>query len=227
MSNVQPVAPLLVALLLSVATASSSQTPKAPVKRRAVAPVKVKTTTQPADLTCPSPLGVGVKTNIDFCDVLTGRDPAMGIMLKLPPHRGVLTLRFDLHNRHTYSDDEMRTKRGFASYTASIGVLTLDNTLLTRAVVASEFRRVEDLLDRISGGAGPGGVKAVAPVGSEPIVVSIPADVNEVSILGEKLTVVRADGVPATYAAPGRPIAIISNASVEYTPPPVPARGRR
>src|SRR5207248_4608664 len=100
---------------------------------------------------------------------------------------------------------------------------TRDSTLVTRAVAAGEFRRAEDMLDRISGGAGPGGVKAVAPVGSEPITVSIPADVAEVSILGEKLTVTRADGVPATYAAPGRPIAILSHATVEYVPAPAAA----
>jgi hypothetical protein len=56
-----------------------------------------------------------------------------GIIIKFPPHRGALTLRFDLHTRHTYSEDEMRQKRGFASYSAGIGVLTMDNMLLTRA----------------------------------------------------------------------------------------------
>jgi hypothetical protein len=204
----------------------SAQATKAPARRPAAAPAK-RVTEAPADITCPSPLGMGVKTKLDFCDVLTGRDPAQGILIKFPPHHGVLTLRFDLHNRHTYSEDEMRTNRGFASYTATIGVLTLDNTLLTRAVVAGEFRRPENLLDRIIGGAGPGGVKAVAPLGSEPISVDIPADVNDVSLLGEKLTLVRSDGVAATYSAPGRPIAIISNATVAYTPAPAPAPPRR
>jgi hypothetical protein len=184
----------------------------------------VKKTLEPADLTCPSPLGVGVKTKLNFCDVLTGRDPAQGILIKFPPHRGMLTLHFDLHNRHTYSEDEMRMKRGFASYTASVGVLTLDNTLVTRAVVASEFRKADDLLERIGGGAGPGGVKAVAPLGSEPISVDIGPELDQVSILGEKLTMVRSDGVPATYSAPGRPIAIISSATIEYTPAPAPAK---
>jgi hypothetical protein len=207
------------------ASAPEAQTAKPPV-RRPVAPAR-KPIEAPADLTCPSPLGTGVKTKLNFCDVLTGRDPAQGIMVKFPPHRGVLAFRFDLHNRHTYSDDEMRSGRGFASYTASIGVLTLDNTLLSRAVVSGEFRRPDDLLDRISGGAGPAGVKAVAPLGSEAITISIPADVDEVSILGEKLTQMRADGVAATYAAPGRPIAIISNATVEYTPAPAPPSRRR
>jgi hypothetical protein len=70
-------------------------------------------------------------------------------------------------------------------------------------------------------------VKAVAPVGSEPIAVELPADLAEVTILGEKLTVQRADGQPATYSAVGRPIAIISDATLEYTPAPAPARKGR
>jgi hypothetical protein len=118
-------------------------------------------------------------------------------------------------------------KRGFAAYTASIGVLTLDNTLLTRAVVSSEFRKLEDLVERIGGGAGAGGVKAVAPIGSEAISLEIDPDISEVSLLGEKLLVTRSDGVPANYSAPGRPIAIVSDVTVEYTPAPPPVRRRR
>ena len=132
-----------------------------------------KPTVAPAEITCPSPLGAGVKTKRQYCDVLTGRDPKEGILIKLPPHRGPVTLRFNLHNRHTYSEEEVRLKTAFASYIAGIGVLTLDNTLLTRAAVAAEFRRPEDLLERITGGAGPGGVKAVAPVGTEPITLQL------------------------------------------------------
>jgi len=214
-------------LLVISAVTAAAQTKTTPARRGAPPPAARKMTQAAADLTCTSPLGVGVKTKLNFCDVLTGRDPAQGILVKFPPHRGILTLRFDLHNRHTYSEDEMKTNRGFASYTASIGALTLDNTLLRRAVVASEFRRPEDLLDRVVGGAGPGGVKAVAPIGSESISISIPSDVSDVSILGEKLTVIRSDGVPATYSAPGRPIAIISNATIEYTPAPATAPPRR
>ena len=47
----------------------------------------------------------------------------------------------------------------------------------------------------------------------------IPEDENQVSILGEKLTVERLDGT-ATYSSPGRPIAVISNVMIEYRPPP-------
>lgn len=198
---------------------------KAPARRT---PPEPTLTIAPATLTCPFELGVGVRTKLSFCDVLTGKDPAEGIILTFPPHRGELTLRFDLHNRHTYSEDEVRANRGFVAYTATIGVLTPDNTLLTRAVVFGEFRRQQDLLDRIAGGAGPGGVKAVGPLGSEAISVTVPADVPQVSLLGEKLMVTRSDGVPATYAAPGRPIAVVSNVVVEYTaaPAPAPRRGR-
>ena len=66
----------------------------------------------------------------------------------------------------------------------------MDNTLVERAVIQSEFRTETDLFDRIGGGAGPGGVKAVAPSGDEFITIELPEAVGEqVSLLGEKLTV--------------------------------------
>ena len=116
----------------------------------------------------------------------------------------------------------MKDKRGaYARYTATIGALTSDNTLISRAVVQSEFRSVSDLVDRIGGGAGPGGLKAVAPTGQEPIVIVVPEAENQVSLLGEKLIVERVEGT-ATYTSAGRPIAIISNVMIDYLPPPPP-----
>jgi hypothetical protein len=206
-----------------VVAGSSLDAQTRPATRKPAPPAR-KPTVAPAQMKCPSPLGTGVKTKREYCDVLTGRDPKEGIIITLPPHRGPVTLRFDLHNRHTYSEEEVRMKRAFASYISGIGVLTLDNTLLTRAAVASEFRKPDDLLERISGGAGPGGVKAVAPVGTETITVELPAELTEVTILGEKLTVVRVDGQPATYTASGRPISIISDVTVEYMPAPATRR---
>lgn len=192
--------------------------------RKPAAPATAQKKESP-DMTCPAPLGVGVTTKISFCDVMTGRDPAAGILIKLPPHRGPVTLTFDLHNRQLYSEEQVKAHRAFARYTASIGVLTMDNTLISRAVVQSEFRTVRDLLDRIGGGAGPGGVKAVAPTGKEAIVITIPEGEDQVSILGEKLTVERQDGT-TTYAQPGRPIADISNVMIEYKPAPAKKGGR-
>lgn len=173
----------------------------------------------PADVTCPSVLGAGVITRRQYCDVLIGRNPAEGIVVRIPPHKGPATLSFDLHNRHTYSAEQEKAGRGFAAYTATIGILTRDGELLTRAVVRSEFRTARDLIERIGGGAGPGGVKAVAPTGTEPIVVEIPEGVTEVSLLGEKLSVVRVEG-SETFSSAGRPIAVVSALTVEYTPAP-------
>ena len=176
----------------------------------------------PADMTCPNPLGTGVKTQLAFCDVMTGREPAGGVIIKLPPHRGPVTLTFDLHNRHTYSEEQVLAKRAYARYTATIGVLTADNTLVSRAVVQNEFRTAQDLVDRIGGGAGPDGVKAVAPTGIETVSITIPERETEVSLLGEKLTVERADGQPTTYSSSGRPIAVVSRVMVTYRPGPAP-----
>src|SRR5436309_2168931 len=97
-------------------------------KRKPPAPKPVEPKTEPAPLECPSVLGTGVATKRVFCDVLTGRDPAGGIIIKLPPHTGPVTLTFDLHNRHTYSEELIKTNRAYRKYTATIGVLTADNT---------------------------------------------------------------------------------------------------
>ncbi len=46
-------------------------------------------------------------------------------------------------------------------------------------------------------------------------------DVTEVSILGEKLSVVRPDGTDQ-FTSAGRPVATISNVLIEYRPAPAP-----
>jgi len=215
-----PIAVSVLSALLEATAFASAQAPRKPVKKTPPAP-PVKAA---ADLTCPTPLGVGVKTKVAFCDVMAGRDPAAGILIKLPPHAGPVTLTFDLSNRETYSEELVRTNRAYARYTATVGVLTMDNTLVSRATVQSEFRKASDLIDRIGGGAGPAGVKAVAPTGLEPITITIPEAEEQVAILGEKVTVERADG-NATYSSAGRPIAIVSNVMVEYRPaPPKPVK---
>jgi hypothetical protein len=97
-------------------------------------------------------------------------------------------------------------------------VVTANGTLLRQTVVQSEFRGPTDLVERIAGGAGRGGVKTVAPTGSELIALALPAGVTEVSLLGEKLTIERLDGTEVV-TAPGRPIAVVSQVQVEYRPP--------
>ena len=179
--------------------------------------VTALTLAEPVAIACPSMLGHGIDTDRDFCDVLTGRDPAGGVVVTIPRHEGEATLAFDLSNRHTYSEGQVRAGRAFARYTATIGIFTLDGTLLALAAVQSEFRDADDLVDRVDGGAGPGGGKAVAPVGLERVLVTIPAEVTEVSILGQLLEVIRIDGRD-TFRSPGRPIAIVSNVELDYRP---------
>ena len=216
---------LISLLVATCVTLANAQTRKAPT-RKAPAKTSAATLTRlQAELVCPSELGVGVKTARRFCDVLTGRDPQAGVIVKIPPHRGPVTLSFELHNRHTYSEELVKAKTAFRDYTATIGVLTMDNTLMDRAVIQSQFRSVADLYDRLPGGAGPGGLKAVAPTGAEFISIQLPEDVGEqVSLLGEKLRVVRADGGVDTFIAPGRPIAAVSNVMVEFRPGPAPRK---
>jgi hypothetical protein len=217
----------LIAIALLVAAPAAAQSRRPPV-RKTPAPAPAKKVVP--EMTCPTPLGVGVKTHLTFCEVMAGRDPAGGILIQVPPHKGPAILTFDLHNLHTYSEEQVRAKRAFTRYTATIGVLTMDNTLISRAVVQNEFRTASDLVDRVDGGAGPGGVKAVAPTGLESVSIEIPEGELQVSLLGEKLSVERIDGT-ATYSQAGRPIAVVSNVMLEYRPgpppkPPAKKRGR-
>jgi hypothetical protein len=186
--------------------------------------------TEPAMVNCPVVLGQGARDQISYCDVVIGRDPMGGIVIPFPPHQGPVTLTFNLHNRHTYSEEQTKANRAYHRYTATIGVLALDNTLLSRFFVQGEFRTPADLVDRILGGSGPGGLKAVAPTGIEPITIVVTEDdaKDGVSLLGERLSVVRMDGSD-TFTAPGRPIAVISNVMLEYRPAPAakPAPARR
>jgi hypothetical protein len=214
----------VIAIALVLAAPATAQTRRPAPRKPAAAPPAALKKVAP-DMTCPTPLGVGLKTHLAFCEVMAGRDPAGGVLIQVPPHKGAATLSFDLHNLHTYSEEQVRAKRAFARYTATIGVLTMDNTLISRAVVQNEFRAPADLVDRVGGGAGPGGVKAVAPTGTEPVSIEVPEGELQVSLLGEKLAVERVDGA-ATYTQAGRPIAVISNVMLEYRPgpPPKPAK---
>ena len=95
--SVLPAVALATAMGVAAAVSLDAQTRRAPA--RPAAPPK--TTKIAPELTCPSPLGAGAASNIAYCDVMSGRDPLSGVLIKLPPHRGPVTLTFDLHNRHT------------------------------------------------------------------------------------------------------------------------------
>jgi hypothetical protein len=214
----------LMVMVVLAGVPAAGQTRKAPKKppaksAKAAPPAPLKTMTP--DVKCPSLIGMGIKTVRSFCDVPAGRDPATGIVITLPPHSGAGTLTFDLHARHLYSEDEMKRGKGFARYRVVIGALTMKGELLDRGGVEAEFRSAADLFDRIGGGAGPGSLKAVAPAGREPIVISVPAGVDEVSLLGETLDAMTPAG-HETVVMPGRPVAIVSNLLFEYRPAPPP-----
>ena len=211
------IALLLIALAASPALAQrkKSSTKKAPAKAAEVPP---KTATP--ETKCPSLIGMGVKTVRSFCDVPAGLDPQLGVVIDLPPHAGNGTLSFDLHARHRYSEDEIESGRSYSRYRAAIGVLTMKGELLARGAIEAEFRTAADLFDRIGGGNGPGGLKAVAPAGREPVVIEVPAGVDQVALLGETLDAITPAG-HETAVMPGRPVAIVSNILFEYRPAPV------
>src|SRR4051794_16216944 len=98
-----------IALLLTASVSAQTRRPparKPPPPTPPAAPKKIA-----ADMTCPTPLGVGLKTKLAFCEVMAERDPAGGVLITVPPHKGPATLTFDLHNLHTYSEEQVRAHR--------------------------------------------------------------------------------------------------------------------
>ena len=172
---------------------------------------------EPAEVRCPSVLGVGINTDLAFCDVLIQRDAGQGILVVLPSYRGDATISFNLHNRHTYSEEEERSGRAYAQYLASVAVATMAGDILTKGIVMSEFRSAFDLVDRVSGGAGPGGRKAIAPTGRERVFVTVAENIEQISIVGQGLEVRRSDSRDI-FNSIGRPVAVISDVQVEYSP---------
>ena len=215
--------------IVAIASLVASPVVFAQARRGATATAPAVMRSEPAKVNCPQVLGVGVQTGRTFCEVALTRDPAEGIIVPLPPHTGAVTLTFDLHNRHTYSEELTKSARGFRRYTALIGLLASDNTPLGRAVVHNEFRTARDLFDRVGGGTGAAGLKAVAPTGLEPVTIVIPSDepTETVSIVGLKLTEARVDGTSTTEASSGRPMATISNVMLQYRPAPPRTPARR
>ena len=187
--------------------AAAPQRRRAPVVRNSV------------DVTCPADLGKGVKSRRTFCDITIGTDPAAGIVMRVPPHAGPSTLRFDLHNRFAVSG----TSLPFTRASALVAVLNGNSgALIGRAGVLGELRTELDLFDRIVG-TGPGGRKTVAPGRAQPVKIALPAAVTSISIVGMRVELTNRDG-RTEFSTPGRPVAIGSNFRIAYTPATVAKR---
>ncbi len=168
--------------------------------------------------TCASDLGAGLTSRRSYCDVLITKSGQDSVFMSIPAHTGPATLHFDLHNRFTVPASGTPAGEWFMRATAQVAVVRPTGQVIERLAVRSEFRTIKDLFDRISGGAPPGGIKAVAPGRAEPLRVVIPAGLNGAGIVGVKLEYSTLAQPSATADTPGRPIAIVSNVRVEYVP---------
>jgi hypothetical protein len=166
---------------------------------------------------CAADLGAGAKSGRRFCDVIVGRTGAESIAMAVPARRGTATLRFDLHTRFVVADARRPPAEAFERHSALVAVLAGTGDEIVRAAVTREFRTIEDLFDRISGGGRDGGFKAVAPGGAEPVVAVIAEGVTAIGIVGVSVERQTIDG-RAVHDTPGRPVAIASNFRLEYTP---------
>ncbi len=169
------------------------------------------------DAQCAADLGAGVKSRRTFCDVLVANTPMGSVQMAIPPHTGTATLHFDLHNRFTVPAVAVPAILAYARHEAVVSVIQPTGDVIGRAAVVREFRTATDLFDQLGGGSRPGGVKAVAPGVAEAVRFTIPAGVSTVGVVGIRLKVLTRSG-EETFEAPGRPVAIVSNLRIQYTP---------
>lgn len=212
--RVRPSAPIVILMLSVVAGVGRAQT-------RSTAPPQVPKMVS-TDITCAAVLGSGVKTKRRFCDVVITTSATESVTMKIPAHTGAATLQFDLHNRFDISTSVL-SPRLFSRQIATVAVVRSTGALIEREAVLGELRVAADAFDRIEpgiveGGAGPGGVRAMAPGQPQPIRVPIPAGVTSIGIVGVKLSATGKTGATEVFETQGRPIAVVSNVRVEYTP---------
>src|SRR5688572_32633174 len=81
--------------------AQTRKTTRKPTQRTAKKAPEVPLSRIQADWRCASELGVGVATGRRYCDVLTGNDPKQGVLVTIPPHRGPVTMSFELDRKST------------------------------------------------------------------------------------------------------------------------------
>jgi hypothetical protein len=186
-----------------------------PAQRSAAAQRLASTVT--TAVACAADLGAGVKSRRQFCDVIVATTGAGSVSMDIPAHTGAATLRFDLHNRFTVPAAIVPPSVAFMRHAALVAVVGPTGTVIDRAGVVHEYRTTDDLFDRIGGGGRAGGVKAVAPGPAEAVRVTIPPGVSSIGIVGTRLHVLTRAG-DETFDSPGRPVAIVSNLRIEYTP---------
>lgn len=167
--------------------------------------------------TCASDLGSGVASKRRFCDVVIASAAARSVSVPIPARTGPATLMFDLHNRFTVPAAQTDLAAAFARHVAVASIIRSTGDVIEQVAVSRDFRTAADLFDRIGGAAR--GDKPLTTAPGEPIAVrvSIPTGLTSVGIVGARLEETRAAG-KAAYDTPGRPIAIVSNIRVEYTP---------
>jgi hypothetical protein len=168
--------------------------------------------------TCAASLGTGLKSKRTFCDVIIAKVPKDSVSITIPAHTGPATLMFDLHNRFLLPAVAAAPALLYARHEAIVSIVKNTGEVINRAAVVREFRVLSDLFDQITGGGRPGGVKAVAPGPAEPVRFTIPAGINAIGIVGSRLQTLTRAGGDEVFENPGRPVAIVSNVRVEFTP---------
>ena len=203
----------IVPLAIGIVLAASATVPAAQrgQTKRPATPQKISHV-----VTCAVPLGSGVKSKREFCDVMIATEPLRSVSVDIPAHTGPATLLFDLHAHFNVPPTATEPAQAFERHTASIAIIKPTGEVIDRGALVAEYRTVQNLFDRIAGD-GPGGVKVVAPGPALSQRFTLPAGLTSFGIVGTRLEVLTTTG-KSSFDTPGRPVAMLSNLRVEFTP---------
>jgi hypothetical protein len=165
---------------------------------------------------CASNLGEGVKWKRPFCDVIIATTGADSVSMDIPAHTGPATLYFDLHPRFEASQPDGDPAKLYQRHTAVVAIVGPTGEVIDRLATEGEYRSTADLYDRLPG-EGRGNYKVVAPGAPRTVKTTIPANVSSIGIVGLRVEIQNRFNLQA-FPEPGRPVAIVSNWRIEYTP---------
>ena len=160
---------------------------------------------------CPVVTGVGINTKRRYCDVRIAEVVEDGVRVDVPAHTGQATVRFDLHARFSVGSSVAPQR-----HDAIVAIVDGEGQVIGRGAVRGELRTLDDLFDRLTA-VGARTRLAAAPGRPERITVTVGPGVTAISIVGQWLDVQLPSKLDR-FETVGRPIALVSNFEVAYTP---------
>jgi hypothetical protein len=157
-------------------------------------------------------MGKGATTGHSYYDVIITREPASGVLIKLPYTKKGGKFSFDLHHRIAITDDFGLP----ADITTVVEILSGGTTSVGVFTIANKVNQGDAFEEPINKASSAEIDKYVTPLGTKKITLDIRPGPQSISIVGQMLVITR--GTATTRIdTPGTRIATVSNFKFQET----------